>query len=90
MPSRRIGIASGQLVGPDTPVRLKRLEIPQAVRAADGTAMELDDLRLPLLQSVEIPDNADRASWRVLDRVRSCPSRATSLVKAVTVLIQTS
>jgi malate dehydrogenase len=55
-------IASGQLLGPDTPVRLQLLEIPQAVRAAEGTAMELDDCAFPLLQSVEITDNADRAS----------------------------
>ncbi len=54
-------IASGQLLGRDTPVRLQLLEIPQAVRAAEGTAMELDDCAFPLLQSVEITDNADRA-----------------------------
>src|SRR3954447_12060428 len=54
-------IASGQLLGPDTPVRLQLLEIPQAVRATEGTAMELDDCAFPLLHSVEITDNADRA-----------------------------
>jgi len=36
-------IASGQLLGPDVPVRLRLLEIPQAIKAAEGTAMELDD-----------------------------------------------
>jgi len=36
-------IASGQMLGPDTPVALSLLEIPQAVKAAEGTAMELDD-----------------------------------------------
>jgi malate dehydrogenase len=51
-------IASGQLLGPDTPVRLQLLEIPQAVRAAEGTAMELDDCAFPLLHSIEITDNA--------------------------------
>ena len=40
-------IASGQLLGPDTPVHLKLLEIPQAVKAAEGTALELVRLRLP-------------------------------------------
>jgi malate dehydrogenase len=40
-------IASGQLLGRDTPVRLQLLEIPQAVRAAEGTAMELDDCAFP-------------------------------------------
>jgi malate dehydrogenase len=54
-------IASGQLLGPDTPVRLQLLEIPQAVRAAEGTAMELDDCAFPLLHSIDITDNADRA-----------------------------
>ena len=36
-------IASGQLLGPDTPVRLSLLEIPEAIRATEGTAMELED-----------------------------------------------
>ena len=54
-------IASGQLLGPDTPVRLQLLEIPQAVRAAEGTAMELDDCAFPLLHSIEITDNPNRA-----------------------------
>jgi malate dehydrogenase len=54
-------IASGQLLGPDTKVRLKLLEIPQAVKAAEGTAMELDDCAFPLLRSVEITDDARRA-----------------------------
>jgi malate dehydrogenase len=54
-------IASGQLLGPRTPVRLQLLEIPQAVKAAEGTAMELDDCAFPLLRSVEITDDARRA-----------------------------
>jgi hypothetical protein len=33
--------------------------------------------------------NAQLKSWKVLRRIRSCPGRATALVKAVTVLIQT-
>ena len=40
-------IASGQLLGPDTPVRLRLLEIPQAVQAAEGIALELRGLRVP-------------------------------------------
>ena len=40
-------IASGQLLGPDTQVALKLLEIPQAVKAAEGTTLELDRLRVP-------------------------------------------
>ncbi|MCR6648186.1 MAG: malate dehydrogenase [Cellulomonas sp.] len=51
-------IASGQLLGPDTPVRLRLLEVPQAVRAAEGTAMELDDCAFPLLAGIDIFDDA--------------------------------
>lgn len=54
-------IASGQLIGPDTPVRLRLLEIPQAVKAAEGTAMELDDCAFPLLQGIEVTDDARTA-----------------------------
>ena len=36
-------IASGQMLGHDTQIRLRLLEVPQAVRAAEGTAMEIDD-----------------------------------------------
>jgi malate dehydrogenase len=50
-------IASGQLLGPDVPVRLHLLEIPQAVTAAEGTAMELDDCAFPLLAGIEIFDD---------------------------------
>ena len=54
-------IASGQLLGPRTPVRLQLLEIPQAVKAAEGTAMELDDCAFPLLHNIDITDDARRA-----------------------------
>jgi malate dehydrogenase len=50
-------IASGQLLGPDTEVKLRLLEIPQAVKAAEGTAMELDDGAFPLLRGIEISDD---------------------------------
>ncbi|MCW3015179.1 MAG: malate dehydrogenase [Solirubrobacterales bacterium] len=50
-------IASGALLGPDTRVHLKLLEIPQAVKAAAGTAMELDDCAFPLLAGIDIHDN---------------------------------
>ena len=43
-------IASGQLLGPDSRSQLRLLEIPQAVKAAEGTAMELDDCAFPLLR----------------------------------------
>ena len=54
-------IASGQMLGPDTPVHLSLLEIPQAVKAAEGTAMELDDCAFPLLRAVDISDDPDQA-----------------------------
>ena len=54
-------IASGQLFGPDVPVKLNLLEIPQGVKAAEGTAMELDDCAFPTLAGVEIFDDATKA-----------------------------
>ncbi|GAA2664290.1 MULTISPECIES: malate dehydrogenase [Actinosynnema] len=54
-------IASGHLLGPDVPVRLRLLEIPQAVKAAEGTAMELDDCAFPLLDGIDITDDATKA-----------------------------
>ena len=54
-------IASGQLLGRDTPVRLRLLEIPQAVRAAEGVALELQDSAFPLLTGVDITDDATKA-----------------------------
>jgi len=54
-------IASGQLLGPDTPVHLSLLEIPAAVKAAEGTAMELDDCAFELLAGVDIFDDPEKA-----------------------------
>jgi malate dehydrogenase len=54
-------IASGQLLGDDTPVHLKLLEIPAAVKAAEGTAMELDDCAFPLLSAIDIDDDPNQA-----------------------------
>ncbi|EWM15696.1 malate dehydrogenase [Kutzneria sp. 744] len=54
-------IASGQLLGQDTKVRLRLLEIPQAVKAAEGTAMELEDCAFPLLEGIDITDDAKTA-----------------------------
>jgi malate dehydrogenase len=50
-------IASGQMLGADTPVRLRLLEIPQGLKAAEGTAMELHDCAFPLLRSIDITDD---------------------------------
>jgi malate dehydrogenase len=54
-------IAAGDMLGDDQPVRLSLLEVPAAVRAAEGTAMELDDCALPLLAGIEISDDPDKA-----------------------------
>src|SRR4051812_27505663 len=54
-------IASGQMLGRETPVQLTLLEIPDAVKAAEGTAMELDDCAFPLLAGVDITDDAKQA-----------------------------
>ncbi|MBI1378414.1 MAG: malate dehydrogenase [Frankiales bacterium] len=54
-------IASGQLLGPDVPVRLRLLEITPALKAAEGTAMELDDGAFPLLAGIDITDDARAA-----------------------------
>jgi malate dehydrogenase len=50
-------IAAGQMLGSDQPVELRLLEIPDALEAAEGTAMELDDCAFPLLHRVEITDD---------------------------------
>jgi malate dehydrogenase len=54
-------IASGQLLGPDEKVELRLLEIPDAVKAAEGTALELFDCAFPLLSDIEISDDANKA-----------------------------
>ncbi|MFR9750229.1 malate dehydrogenase [Nocardia sp. 004] len=50
-------IASGAMLGPDTPVRLRLLEVPAAVSALEGVAMELEDGAFPLLESIDISDD---------------------------------
>ena len=54
-------IASGAMLGPDTPVSLSLLEITPALKAAEGTAMELDDCAFPLLSGIEITDDPRQA-----------------------------
>jgi len=53
-------IASGELLGLDTPVQLRLLEITPALGALDGVVMELDDCAFPLLAGVETGDDAAR------------------------------
>ena len=54
-------VASGDVFGKDQPVNLTLLEIPAAGRAAEGTAMELADSALPLLNTITVADNAAKA-----------------------------
>ncbi len=53
-------IASGALLGPDTPVELRLLEITPALKALEGVVMELDDCAFPTLAKVEIGDDASK------------------------------
>lgn len=50
-------IAAGDMFGNDKPVRLRLLEIPAGLRAAEGAALELQDAALPLLEHVEVTDD---------------------------------
>ncbi len=54
-------IASGQLLGPDQPVDLRLLEIPQAMGALEGVAMELVDCAFPLLANLDLHDDPNEA-----------------------------
>ena len=54
-------IASGEMLGSDTEINLSLLEIPDAMQAAEGTAMELEDSAFPLLSGVSIHDRAEDA-----------------------------
>ncbi|MEJ7628091.1 MAG: malate dehydrogenase [Nocardioidaceae bacterium] len=52
-------LASGSLLGPDTPIELRLLEIAPALQTLEGVVMELDDCAFPALAGVEIGDDAD-------------------------------
>ena len=71
-------IASGQLLGPDTPIVLRLLEIEPAMKALQGVVMELDDCAFPLLSDIEATSDLDHAfantSWALL--VGSIPRKA--------------
>jgi malate dehydrogenase len=54
-------IASGAMLGPDTPVILQLLEITPALGALNGVKMELDDCAFPLLADIVTTDDADVA-----------------------------
>jgi len=71
-------IASGQLLGPDTPVVLRLLEIEPAMKALEGVVMELDDCAFPLLAGIEATSDLGHAftgtNWALL--VGSIPRKA--------------
>ena len=52
-------IASGQLFGPDQPVILQLIEIPPAMDALKGVAMELDDCAFDALDGVVLTDQPE-------------------------------
>jgi len=54
-------IASGQLLGADQPVDLRLLEIPPAMGALEGVAMEIVDCAFPLLAGLDLHDNPEEA-----------------------------
>jgi malate dehydrogenase len=54
-------IASGQLLGAEQPVDLRLLEIPPAMGALDGVAMELIDCAFPLLGGLDLHDDPNDA-----------------------------
>jgi len=71
-------IASGELLGPDTPIVLRLLEIEPAMKALEGCAMELEDCAFPLLVDVVATSDAreafDGVSWAML--VAAMPRKA--------------
>ena len=71
-------IASGQMFGPDQPLRLHLIEIPIALGALNGVVMELDDCAFPLLQSViptaDLDEGFRDITWALL--VGSVPRKA--------------
>lgn len=54
-------IAAGALLGPATPIHLTLLEIPQGMKAAAGTALELEDCAFPLLRGITVTDDPKTA-----------------------------
>lgn len=70
--------ASGQLFGPDTPVALNLIEIPQGAPALAGVVMELDDCAFPLLKDVVATTDLDEGfkdvNWALL--IGSVPRKA--------------
>ncbi len=54
-------IAAGEMLGEETPLELHLLEIPGAMDALEGVAMELDDCAFPLVEKMELTDDPEQA-----------------------------
>src|SRR6188474_3524512 len=71
-------IASGQMFGPDQPLTLHLIEIPNALGALDGVVMELHDCAFPLLESIiptaDLDEGFRDVNWALL--VGSVPRKA--------------
>jgi len=81
-------IAAGDMLGPEQPVILQLVELPQAMQMLDGVAMELDDCAFPLLSGIEVADDP-RAGFKDADvvmlvgaRPRSAGQDRADLIKA--------
>ena len=63
-------IASGQMFGPNQPVSLHLIEIPQALEALNGVVMELEECAFPLLQDVvptaDLDHGFEGVNWSLL------------------------
>ena len=71
-------VASGQMFGPDQPLILHLIEVPDALGALDGVVMELHDCAFPLLESVvptaDLNEGFRDINWALL--VGSVPRKA--------------
>jgi malate dehydrogenase len=50
-------IAAGEMLGPDQPVILQLVEVPQAMKGLEGVVMEIDDCAFPLVAGIETADD---------------------------------
>ena len=71
-------IASGAMFGPDQPVQLSLIEVPQALGPLEGVVMELQDCAFPLLKGITATSDLDEGfrgvNWALL--VGSVPRKA--------------
>jgi malate dehydrogenase len=71
-------IASGAMFGPEQPIALSLIEIPNALGALEGVVMELHDCAFPLLKSItptaDLDEGFREVNWALL--VGSVPRKA--------------